>query len=303
MSTTVDKRVVEMRFDNKQFESNVATSMSTLEKLKKSLKLDGATKSLEDINTASKKIDMSGLGGAVETVKAKFSALDVVAVTALANITNSAVNTGKRLISSLSIDQVTAGWSKYEQKTASVQTIMNSTGKTIDQVNGYLDKLMWYSDETSYGFTDMTQSLAQLTSAGGDIEKLIPMIEGIANATAFAGKGAAEFSRAIYNLNQSYSMGYMQYMDWKSLDLAGISSKQLKQVFIDTAKELGRLNESAETANGTLVTTSTFASTLSEKWADTEVMEKAFGKFAKVTEAAYEMVEDGNNKIDNATVA
>lgn len=303
MSTTVDKRVVEMRFDNKQFESNVATSMSTLEKLKKSLKLDGATKSLEDINTASKKIDMSGLGGAVETVKAKFSALDVVAVTALANITNSAVNTGKRLISSLSIDQVTAGWSKYEQKTASVQTIMNSTGKTIDQVNGYLDKLMWYSDETSYGFTDMTQSLAQLTSAGGDIEKLIPMIEGIANATAFAGKGAAEFSRAIYNLNQSYSMGYMQYMDWKSLDLAGISSKQLKQVFIDTAKELGRLNEAAETANGTLVTTSTFASTLSEKWADTEVMEKAFGKFAKVTEAAYEMVEDGNNKIDNATVA
>ena len=303
MSTTVDKRVVEMRFDNKQFESNVATSMSTLEKLKKSLKLDGATKSLEDINTASKKIDMSGLGGAVETVKAKFSALDVVAVTALANITNSAVNTGKRLISSLSIDQVTAGWSKYEQKTASVQTIMNSTGKTIDQVNAYLDKLMWYSDETSYGFTDMTQSLAQLTSAGGDIEKLIPMIEGIANATAFAGKGAAEFSRAIYNLNQSYSMGYMQYMDWKSLDLAGISSKQLKQVFIDTAKELGRLNESAETANGTLVTTSTFASTLSEKWADTEVMEKAFGKFAKVTEAAYEMVEDGNNKIDNATVA
>lgn len=303
MSTTIDERVVEMRFDNKQFESNVATSMSTLDKLKRSLKFDGASKGLEDINSAAKRVNMDGLGGAVESVKAKFSALDVVAVTALANITNSAVNAGKRLISSLTIDQVTAGWSKYEQKTASVQTIMNATGKSIEAVNGYLDKLMWFSDETSYGFTDMTQAIAQMTAAGGDIEKLIPMVEGIANATAFAGKGAAEFSRAIYNLNQSYSMGYMQLIDWKSVEMAGASSKQLKQIFIDTAKALGTLNEAGETANGTLVTTATFASTLQDKWATSEVMEQAYGRFAKVTEAAYEMVQDSTNEIDNATVA
>ena len=303
MSKTIDERVVEMRFDNKQFESNVATSMSTLEKLKRSLKFDGASKGLEDINSAAKRVNMDGLGGAVESVKAKFSALDVVAVTALANITNSAVNAGKRLVSSLTIDQVTAGWSKYEQKTASVQTIMNATGKSIEAVNGYLDKLMWFSDETSYGFTDMTQAIAQMTAAGGDIEKLIPMVEGIANATAFAGKGAAEFSRAIYNLNQSYSMGYMQLIDWKSVEMAGASSKQLKQIFIDTAKALGTLNEAGETANGTLVTTATFASTLQDKWATSEVMEQAYGRFAKVTEAAYEMVQDSTNEIDNATVA
>ena len=303
MSKTIDERVVEMRFDNKQFESNVATSMSTLEKLKRSLKFDGASKGLEDINNAAKRVNMDGLGGAVESVKAKFSALDVVAVTALANITNSAVNAGKRLISSLTIDQVTAGWSKYEQKTASVQTIMNATGKSIEAVNGYLDKLMWFSDETSYGFTDMTQAIAQMTAAGGDIEKLIPMVEGIANATAFAGKGAAEFSRAIYNLNQSYSMGYMQLIDWKSVEMAGASSKQLKQIFIDTAKALGTLNEAGETASGTLVTTATFASTLQDKWATSEVMEQAYGRFAKVTEAAYEMVQDSTNEIDNATVA
>ena len=303
MSKTIDERVVEMRFDNKQFESNVATSMSTLDKLKRSLKFDGASKGLEDINSAAKRVNMDGLGGAVESVKAKFSALDVVAVTALANITNSAVNAGKRLISSLTIDQVTAGWSKYEQKTASVQTIMNATGKSIEAVNGYLDKLMWFSDETSYGFTDMTQAIAQMTAAGGDIEKLIPMVEGIANATAFAGKGAAEFSRAIYNLNQSYSMGYMQLIDWKSVEMAGASSKQLKQIFIDTAKALGTLNEAGETANGTLVTTATFASTLQDKWATSEVMEQAYGRFAKVTEAAYEMVQDSTNEIDNATIA
>ena len=303
MSKTVDERVVEMRFDNRQFEQNVATTMSTLDKFKQKLNFRGATRGLDEVGAAASKVDMRGLGSGVETVTAKFSALQVMGVTALANITNSAVNTGKRIVSALTIDQVTAGWSKYEQKTASVQTIMNATGKTIEEVNGYLDKLMWYSDETSYGFTDMTQSLGQLTAAGGDIEKLIPMIEGIANATAFAGKGASEFSRAIYNLNQSYSAGYLQYMDWKSLDLAGISSKQLKQVFIDTAKALGKLDAQGRTTGGTLVELSNFGQTLQEKWADTEVMEAAFGKFSALTEAAYEAVRSGEYDTASEAIA
>lgn len=303
MSKTVDERVVEMRFDNRQFEQNVATTMSTLDKFKQKLNFRGATKGLDEVGAAASKVDMKGLGSGVETVTAKFSALQVMGVTALANITNSAVNAGKRLVSALTIDQVTAGWSKYEQKTASVQTIMNATGKSIEEVNGYLDKLMWYSDETSYGFTDMTQSLGQLTSAGGDIEKLIPMIEGIANATAFAGKGATEFSRAIYNLNQSYSAGYLQYMDWKSLDLAGVSSKQLKQVFIDTAKALGKLDAEGRTTKGTLVELSNFGQTLQDKWADTEVMEAAFGKFSELTEAAYKAVRSGEYDTASEAIA
>lgn len=303
MSKTVDERVVEMRFDNRQFEQNVATTMSTLDKFKQKLNFRGATKGLDEVGAAASKVDMRGLGSGVETVTAKFSALQVMGVTALANITNSAVNTGKRLVSALTIDQVRKGWEKYEQKTASVQTIMNATGKSIEEVNGYLDKLMWYSDETSYGFTDMTQSLGQLTSAGGDIEKLIPMIEGIANATAFAGKGASEFSRAIYNLNQSYSAGYLQYMDWKSLDLAGVSSKQLKQVFIDTAKALGKLDAEGRTAGGTLVELSNFGQTLQDKWADTEVMEAAFGKFSELTEAAYKAVRSGEYDTASEAIA
>jgi len=286
MSRTIDSRVVEMQFDNRQFESNVKTSMSTLDKLKQSLNFTGASKGLENVSTAAKNVNMSGLSNAVQTVHAKFSALEVMAVTALANITNSAINTGKQLVKSLSIDQVTAGWTKYEQKTASVQTIMNATGKSIDEVNGYLDKLMWFSDETSYGFTDMTAALAQMTSSGGDIEKLLPLITGVANATAYAGKGAAEFSRAMYNLNQSYGMGSLQYIDWKSLELAGIASKELKQIFIDTGVAMGKIAEGE-------VTISNFGSTLKDKWADTSVMEAAFGKFSELSEEAYKLVQSG----------
>ena len=294
MSKVIDEKVVSMEFDNKRFERNVSTTINTIDKLKESLEFKDASKGFEEITESSKKVNMSSLGQSVETVKLKFSALQIAAVTALTNITNSAVNAGKRLVASLSSDNIAAGWNKYEQKTGSVQTIMNATGKSIEEVNGYLSKLMWYSDETSYGFTDMTASLAQLTSAGGNIDNLIPMIEGIANATAFAGKGAAEFSRAIYNLNQSYSAGYLQYMDWKSLDLAGVSSKQLKQTLIDTAVELGKIQEGQ-------ITLENFASTLSDKWADTEVMEKGFAKFAGLTEAAYKAVNAG--EYDNATEA
>lgn len=286
MSKTIDSRVVEMQFDNKQFERDVSTSMSTLDKLKRSLNMDGASKGLENIGAAAKNVNMSGLSGAVETVRAKFSALEVMAVTALANITNSAVNTGKKLVKSLTIDQVTAGWTKYEQKTASVQTIMNATGKSIDEVNGYLDKLMWFSDETSYGFTDMTAALAQMTSSGGDVENLLPLITGVANATAYAGKGAAEFSRAMYNLNQSYGSGSLQFMDWKSLELAGVASRELKQIFIDTGVAMGKIKK------GT-VTIGNFGTTLKNKWADTSVMEAAFGKFSELSEEAYRLVQAG----------
>ncbi|MGM9968903.1 MAG: hypothetical protein ACI35S_00735 [Anaeroplasma sp.] len=285
MSTTVDQKVVSMEFDNRRFERNVKTSLKTIDKLKKSTNFDESAKSLNNFNKAANDVDMSKLSKSVESVQVKFSGLQVIAMTALSNITTSAMNAGKRMIESLSIDNLTYGWTKYEQKTSSVQTLLNSTGKSIDEVNGYLNKLMWYSDQTSYGFTDMTSSLAQLTSSGGDIEKLIPMIEGIANATAFAGKGAAEFSRVIYNLNQSYSAGYLQYMDWKSLDLAGVTSKQLKQTLIDAGIELGKISEGQ-------VTIDNFAQTLSDRWADTEVMEMAFGKFAELTEKAYALMEE-----------
>lgn len=284
MSQEVDERVVEMRFDNAQFEKNVHQTMQSLEKLNDSLRLDGAEKGFEKIGDASAKVDFDEMQGALDNLSGKFSAVEVMGVAALSHITRQAIDTGERLVKSLSLDQVTSGWNKYAQKTASVQTIMNATGKSIAKVNGYLSKLMWFSDETSYSFTDMTQSLGQLTASGGDIEKVIPMIMGMANATAYAGKGASEFSRVIYNLNQSYSQGYLSLMDWKSVELAGVATAELKKQIIETGVALGKIKEGA-------VTVGTFGSTLSKKWADKEVMETAFGKFAEFSEAVKKMVD------------
>ena len=289
MSQEVDERVVEMRFDNAQFEKNVHQTMQSLEQLNDSLRLDGAEKGFEKISDASAKVDFDEMQGALDNLSGKFSAVEVMGVAALSHITRQAVDTGERLVKSLSLDQVTSGWNKYAQKTASVQTIMNATGKSIAKVNGYLEKLMWFSDETSYGFTDMTSALSTLTSTGGSIEKMIPMIMGMANATAYAGKGAAEFQRVIYNLAQSYGTGAIQLIDWKSVEQAGVASQQLKQLLIDTGVELGKIKKG-------VVTTGSFDNSLQKKWADREVMEKAFGKYAEFAEAVKAELDANPNK-------
>lgn len=284
MSQEVDSRVVEMRFDNANFEKNTKQTISTIDRLMEKLQFKGAEKGFEKLGAAAEDVDFAAMQTSLDRLESKFSSLNIVATTALVNITNKFVDAGEKLVKSLSIDQVASGWDKYTEKTSNVQTIMNATGKSIDQVNGYLNKLMWYSDETSYSFSEMTSALSQMTAAGGNIDKMIPMIMGIANATADAGKTGLAFQSTIRNLTQSYSAGHLQLQDWKSLNLMGTATKALKQELIDTAVELGTLKEGE-------VTIATFESTLSKKWANTKVMEKTFEKYASMMEAAYEMTQ------------
>lgn len=284
MSQEVDSRVVEMRFDNAIFEKNTKQTISTIDRLMEKLQFKGAEKGFEKLDAAAENVDFATMQTSLDRLESKFSNLNIVATTALVNITNKFVDAGEKLVKSLSIDQVASGWDKYTEKTSNVQTIMNATGKSIDQVNGYLNKLMWYSDETSYSFSEMTSALSQMTAAGGNIDKMIPMIMGIANATADAGKTGFAFQSTIRNLTQSYSAGHLQLQDWKSLNLMGTATKALKQELIDTAVELGTLKKGE-------VTIASFESSLQKKWANTEVMEKTFAKYASMMEAAYELTQ------------
>lgn len=283
-SQEVDSRVVEMRFDNANFEKNTKQTISTIDRLMEKLQFKGAEKGFEKLDAAAENVDFATMQTSLDRLESKFSSLNIVATTALVNITNKFVDAGEKLVKSLSIDQVASGWDKYTEKTSNVQTIMNATGKSIDRVNGYLNKLMWYSDETSYSFSEMTSALSQMTAAGGNIDKMIPMIMGIANATADAGKTGFAFQSTIRNLTQSYSAGHLQLQDWKSLNLMGTATKALKQELIDTAVELGVIKEGE-------VTIASFESSLQKKWANTEVMEKTFAKYASMMEAAYELTQ------------
>lgn len=242
MSATIDQRVVEMRFDNKQFESNVSTTMSTLDKLKQKLNLSGAAKGLEDVGSATKSINLSGLGGAVEAVHVKFSALQVMGITALSNITNSAVNAGKRIVSALTIDPIKTGFQEYETQINAVQTILANTkskGTTIDDVNSALDELNTYADKTIYNFTEMTRNIGTFTAAGVDLDKSVTSIKGIANLAAVSGSTSQQASTAMYQLSQALAAGKVSLMDWNSVVNAGMGGEVFQTALKRTATQMG----------------------------------------------------------------
>jgi tape measure domain-containing protein len=242
MSKTIDERVVEMRFDNKNFENNVKTSMSTIDKLKQSLRFTGATKGLENVSNEAKKVDMSGLSKAVETVQMRFSSLDVIAVTALTNITNAALNAGKNLVKSLTIDPVKTGFQEYETQLNAVQTILANTshaGTDIEDVNKALDELNKYADQTIYNFTEMTRNVGTFTAAGVDLDKSVTSIKGIANLAAVSGSTAQQASTAMYQLSQALAAGKVSLMDWNSIVNAGMGGKVFRDALKRTAEHFG----------------------------------------------------------------
>lgn len=242
MSRTIDERVVSMQFDNKQFEKDAQTSLGTLAKLKQSLNFTGASKGLENVNAAAKSFSLSPVGNAVETVKMKFSALEVMAVTALANITNSAVNAGKRIASSLTIEPVKTGFKEYETQIGAVQTILANTqskGSTLDDVNAALDELNLYADKTIYNFTEMTRNIGTFTAAGVDLDKSVQSIKGIANLAAISGSTSQQASTAMYQLSQALAAGKVQLMDWNSVVNAGMGGQVFQDALKRTAKNFG----------------------------------------------------------------
>ena len=288
MSKTIDERVVEMRFDNKQFENNVQTSLSTIEKLKKSLDMDGATKGLESIDSAAKKVDMSGLGSAVETVKTRFSALEIMAVTALANITNSVVNTGKQMLRSLTIEPISQGFEEYELKMGSIQTIMMSTGASLEEVNKYLQELNTYSDKTIYSFQDMTSNIGKFTNAGVGLEDAVMAIQGVSNVAAVSGANANEASRAMYNFAQALSAGYVKLIDWKSIENANMATVEFKTQLLESAVACGTLTKTADgmykTVKGNVIdATHGFNDSLQDQWMTTEALVGTLRNYADET--------------------
>lgn len=249
MSTAIDQKVVEMRFDNKQFETNAAATMSTLEKLTQSLNLTGAAKGFENVNSAAKGVNLSGLGNAVDTVQAKFSAMSVVAATALANITNSAVNAGKRMVSALTIDPVKTGLAEYETQINAVQTILANTehkGTTMDQVNMALDELNKYADKTIYNFTEMTRNIGTFTAAGVDLDKSVTSIKGIANLAAVSGSTSQQASTAMYQLSQALATGTVKLMDWNSVVNAGMGGQVFQNALTRTAAVMAGASDDVE---------------------------------------------------------
>jgi hypothetical protein len=290
--SSVDNRVVQMKFDNAQFQQGVADTNKSLENLKQGLDLGGAAKSLDGLNAAGSRFSLAGIANGVEQISAKFSTMSIVAITALTNIVNKAVNAGIDIAKSLTIDPIAEGYNDYQAKLTSVQTIMNATGKSIGVVDGYFKQLDTYADKTIYNLTDMTGAFAKFTNAGVGMDKSVPAIKGIANMTALAGQDAGAASIAMYNLSQSIAGGFLTTTDYKSLNLANIATKEWKDHMIEAAVSAGKLEKVGDkyhiagTKAGAAATgAELFNDELKEGWASTEVLMKVLGDYGDTNTA------------------
>lgn len=291
MSRTIDERIVEMQFNNQQFEQNVQTSIGTLEKLKQALNFGKSANGLDSLNAASRKFDMSGVSNAVDTVKSRFSAMEIVGVTALVNIANQAVNSGKQLLNSLTLAPISQGFNEYELKMGSVQTIIASTGEKLSTVSKYLDDLNTYSDKTIYSFKDMTSNIGKFTNAGVKLEDAVAAIKGVSNVAAVSGANAAEASRAMYNFSQALSSGAVKLIDWKSIENANMSTVEFKDTLMQTAVALGTVVKEGDAYRTTttnlqgkvselFTSTKGFNEALAHQWMTTDVLTTALSIYS-----------------------
>jgi hypothetical protein len=291
MSRTIDERVVGMKFNNEQFQSRVKATLGSIEDLKKGLKLEGAAKGLQAVQAVSDKFSLAGIANSVQSIAERFGALGVIGITALANITSRAVDMGLQLVKSLTIAPIAEGFSDYNAKLTSVQTIMNATGKSIEVVGGYFSELDTYADKTIYNLGDMTGAFAKFTNAGVDMDKSVPAIKGIANMVALAGQDANAASIAMYNLSQSIAGGFLTTTDYKSLNLANVATKEWKDQMIQGAIAAGTLKKGTDGmytipgAKGAYTDASLFAEALSEGWASAEVLTTVLGDYGDTTTA------------------
>ena len=280
--SSIDNRIVQMQFENSQFEKGVQQSLKTIDELNKKLEFKEAEKSIASLQKAGDSFSLAKMGNAVDSISDKFSALGIIGKRVLENLADTAYDKITSTVKALSVDQISAGWSKYADKTKAVQQIMAATHLDIESVNHELERLNWFSDETSYSFTDMVSNIGKFTSMNVPLDKSVTAMQGISTWAALSGAGVSEASRAMYNLSQAMGLGALRMQDWKSIALANMATSEFKQTAIDTATALGKLKKGQ-------VTLENFESTLSKGWFDKDVMMSVFEQYGDFATQAYEL--------------
>jgi tape measure domain-containing protein len=276
MTQSIDKRIVEMAFENSRFEQNVGTSLSSIDKLKKALNFGNAGKSFDGITESAKRVNLNPISDGVSAIANRFSALGIVGIGVLLNLTNSAIEAGKRIVNALVIDPIKTGLNEYETKLNSVQTILANTqkeGTNLETVTNALNDLNNYSDKTIYNFQQMARNIGTFTAAGVKLDASVSAIKGIANLAAISGSNADQASTAMYQLSQALSTGTVRLMDWNSVVNAGMGGQVFQDAVMETARVHGVAIDQIIEEEGS------FRDSLQRGWFSSEILTETLSKF------------------------
>ncbi len=306
MSRPVDEKIVKLKLDNSDFKKNATASVGMFSKLQnalgkvKNIDMRKSIDSLGNLKKMGDNITLDSLGKSVENVSFKFSGLAVMAVTALTNITNKAVNAGIAMAQSFTSDPIMAGFKEYELKTKSMMTIMTNTGESVDVVNAKLNELNTYSDKTIYSFNDMTNAIGSLSTSGMKLNDASDAVMGFYNLAAGTGVEAARAGSLLETaMVQAIQIGKMDYQNWKQLQQAGMGGPKFKDALIANAKAMGKNVDLSEGFNESLkdgwATTDVMLATLKQFKDDESLLDAAtkVRTFSQMMDTAKEALESG----------
>ena len=310
MAVEYDDKIVRMQFDNKGFESGVRNTLSSLEELKASLKFSNVTTGIDQVGASIKNLSFDNLTTGIEKTIVKIPVMGTVMDQTIRNMTNSVEGFVKNTLDKFSsLGNAKTGFGEYELQIGAIKTIAASTGRPIEEINGYLEDLNKYADDTIYSFSDMTQNIGKFTNAGVDLGNAVNAIKGVANVAALSGANAQEASRAMYNFAQALSQGSVKLIDWKSIENANMATVEFKKQLIDTAVAMGTLVKDGNKYISTTTdltghvssafdATSMFNESLSHQWLTTDVLVKTLNDYTDTTTEIGQKATEAATKVN-----
>lgn len=285
-----DTRVIQMLFDNQQFEKNIAKSQKSIEELKEAMNFEETSNGLKKFASGLSVLNFDALQSNIQRLTDKFTGLGNAGEYVLSRIRHgleSAAASMEQFVKSISVGQIDVGLGKYDSLTKAVQTI-TATGKyTEEEAYTVMERVMAYTDQTSHSFGTMVGQIAALQSVGMELAPAERFLEGVANAATKAGAGASEAAASMSliskvvggthlgrqqfdSLNQTYRV---ITSEWRQLAIeAGLATENLEKKGdkIFTAKKWGKQVE---------VTAEQLENTLNKKWFTSEVAKYLYGKY------------------------
>jgi hypothetical protein len=281
MGVSVDERVVSMRFDNNQFLNGADQVIQKLAILKTALNFSGVSQGLQDVSNSIKNWSFDAMQQGMDSIAMKFSFLDTLAMNFFKRVSDKVLDTATNLGKmATGIEGMGDGFAKYGEKTRAVQTILTAVkdkGYDLEAVNNVLDDMNWFTDETSYNFTEMTNTIGKFTSAGVDLIDAKNAVQGIALWAAESGQNAGVASRAMYQLSQAYGTGTIKLQDWMSIEQANMSTAKIQNLLIE---------EGGKKAEQAVKKYQGFRNSLQSGWLTTEIFTKVMKKYSEGVEEA-----------------
>lgn len=190
--SSVDNRVVNLKFDNKEFVSNITSTLKSLDKLKDNLDMSDAVDEFNKLDAAGKKTDFSTISDAIEQIRYRFSAMGIIGMTVLQNITNAAIQAGKALVSAV-VSPIVQGGINRAMNIENAHFMLQGLINDETEVQAIMKDAMDSVDGTAYAYDEAAKAAAQFAATGmRSGEKMQSTLKGVAGLTAVAN---TEYSR------------------------------------------------------------------------------------------------------------